>query len=188
MKLEGRGTATIKTGYNMGQQDRKKQVIFGKVGSGTIADPTVGWLFNVAEDRNINEHSQQDHVEIAWRVARRNGFRCILIRKEAHTQQCTYTAIGRRVTVTMANGRVRNAMAPADNHMTVWMGPNTEVAHVGGHIYVRTEVRESRKGRPVLRQITNPAKERRFVKPGESPVAEEFWLTKNTSELRLPRY
>ena len=179
MKLDGPGSTPFKRSNGAGPTSSHDGNVYSTVGSGTVRDPTVGWLFDVDAERGMTHEMKRDHVEVARQVARRNGFACVLIRRQAHARQCTYAASGARNTVLGRDGRRRCVLAPADPHVTVYMGPSPAVAQVGGHIYVVTAV-DRRTGRAVMRQMDDPATQRRIVLPGEKPVAEEFWLTSDT--------
>ncbi|KAL2015401.1 hypothetical protein VTK56DRAFT_5539 [Thermocarpiscus australiensis] len=158
-------------------QDAKK--VYAVVGSGTPADPTVGWLFDVEENNEITRDMRREHVEVARKVAIRNGFHCILIRKEAHSQQYSYTAAGARRTRPNRSGKMRPITVDADPHITVYMGANTRTVFVSGHIYV-IHVLDPVSKKIVMRQMDDPARQRVIVYPGYERVAEEFWLTRDT--------
>lgn len=133
-------------------------------------------LFDWRTLQGFTDAMRQDHVDIARKSAQANGFRCILIRKEAYGVQCTYTAIGTRTIITGPNGRSYCEVIPADDHMTVLMGPDHRTAMVGGHIYV-LQLTDPETGETKLRQVDDPETQRGIVNPGYSRVAEEFWLT-----------
>ena len=86
-----------------------------------------------------------------------------------------------RTNVIGDNGRQHTVLAPADDHMTVWIGPDTNTAMVGGHIFA-IRVLNPKTGRLELRQMNDPATQRSTVHPGRQRVAEELWLTKNAWE------
>ncbi|KAK4039469.1 hypothetical protein C8A01DRAFT_36506 [Parachaetomium inaequale] len=170
MKLKGPGSDPLRRSGYKGQ--KKESGLYYQVGSGTTEDPTVAWCFDVAASRHIDPVMRQAHV---------NMRACILIRKEMHDRGCTYDEFNNRTSVMGGNGRQHTILAPADDHMTVWMGPDTNTAMVGGHIFV-IRVRNPNTGRSELRQMDDPATQRSIVPPGRQKLAEEFWLTKNAWE------
>jgi hypothetical protein len=179
MKLKGPGSNPLRRTGN--KSKKQESGLYYQVGSGTTQDPTVAWCFDVAASRHIDPVMRQAHVEIARKVAKANNFQCILIRKELHDRGCTYDEFNNRTSVMGANGRQHTVVAPADDHMTVWMGPDTSTAMVGGHIFV-VRARNPSTGRLELRQMDDPATQRSIVHLGRQKVAEEFWLTKNAWE------
>ncbi len=156
--------------------------LHGLTGSGTPADPTVAWLF---DPEPFAPAQRADHIAIARSVAIANGFACILIRKEGHERQCTYTRVGTRVTCTGANGRAYAVTVPADPHITVYMGPDVRTAMVAGHIFV-VKSTDPETGRQVMAQVDDPATQRRIVLPGREAVTEEFWLVRGAWLAKSP--
>jgi len=147
-------------------------------GSGTLRNPTIAWLF---DPKPFTPAQRQDHVAIARSVARANEFACILIRKEDHSRQCTYTQYGTRVTRTGANGKEYAVTVPADPHITVFMGTDAGRALVAGHIFV-VSTTDPGTGQQRMTRADDPATQRRIVLPGREAVAEEFWLVRGAWE------
>jgi hypothetical protein len=176
MELAGPGTDPLRRSGNLRQAKRDVHFLEG---SGTLDDPSVGWLFDWRTLDRFNSNMRSDHVDIARKVAKANGFRCILIRKESHNVQCTYTAIGTRNIITGPDGRSHCEVIPADSHITVFMGPDLRTARVGGHIYV-IQLTSPETGETTLRQVDDPETQRVIVNPGCTRAAEEFWLTSGT--------
>ncbi|KAK4154915.1 hypothetical protein C8A00DRAFT_14004 [Chaetomidium leptoderma] len=176
------------TEYTPGMQlagpgsDTKNSGIWHKVGSGTTDDPTVAWLFDIKGMFDISADMRESHVDVARKVAKANGFKCILIRKEAHKRQRTYSTLGTRNFVTKDNDyQSYSPTVHADNHMTVFMGPDTSTAMVGGHIYV-VQKKDLETGCYFIKQMDDPENQRTIVSPGYRKVAEEFWLTSGAWE------
>jgi hypothetical protein len=182
MVLDGCGLETVKPQRFRGGTGHAG--FYNQVGQGTIEDPIVTWLTNPVTIDGIDAKSIQTHVDISRKVAKENGFSCIMIRKESHTARTTRTATGQRQTYRKENGIEAPVILPADLHITVYMGPNPRSAMVEGHIYVH-KVWNPMTGCLELKKLDDPATERnpKNLPPGAKLVAEEFWITQGNWEV-----
>ncbi|GAB1311979.1 hypothetical protein MFIFM68171_02189 [Madurella fahalii] len=180
MILTGPGKWLLPTQSGHGQQNPSPSLakhIFDEVGSGTQDDPTVAWRFDPSTLPNFDDNTKRAHVEIAREVARRNGFNCVIIRTQAHRRQYK-PAEKRKGNQNRNQNPGKRETIPADLHITVFMGPNTHRAWVGGHIYV-VAVKEPN-GRTAIRQMDDPANQRCIIPKGLEKVSEEFWFERRT--------
>jgi hypothetical protein len=183
MRLEGYGFDALKQStrkYGRGGYSLPP-ALYHESGRGTFEDPTVAWLQN-QDELQVSFEVRQAEASIARRVAKANGFQCVLIRKGVHDRECTFNTYGQRNTFVTVTGNIRPSMTLSDNHITVWMGERPDKILVSGHIYV-IEGRDPA-GRRIPQLMNNPARQRTpsLVQPGRGMVAEEFWLVNGVWE------
>ncbi|KAH6853454.1 hypothetical protein B0I37DRAFT_359362 [Chaetomium sp. MPI-CAGE-AT-0009] len=178
-RLGGNGTNFLKRV----SADKEMSV---ECGTGTIGDPMVACHPKVAEMmERMPLPWRESHANIARSACIDHGFKCAIIRKEAHKKQYKYDESGRRLTKRNNKGKKCNDLARADLHMTLALGSSPERALVSGHIFLR-RVRCQKTGALIVQRMDNPAEQRSIVRPGSERVGEEFWLTRGTKVLQYP--
>lgn len=181
MRLEGYGFDALRKSPRRNGYNLQPAPLYHESGRGTFEDPTVAWLQN-QDQLQVSHEIRQAEYSIARRVAKANGFQCVLIRKGVHDRECTFNAYGQRNTFVTATGNLRSATTPSDSHITVWMGERPDKILVGGHIYVIEGMDHA--GRRIPQLMNHPASQRNpyLVQPGRGMVAEEFWLVNDVWE------